>query len=100
THADVESALYDDRSLVKVLGMRRTMFVASPAFAGVINAATAIDIAVGERKRLYQMLAGAGITTEPERWVAEVERETLGVLDELGEATAADLTKRVPGLRE
>src|SRR6185503_11984603 len=45
THADVERVLYDDRTLVKVLGMRRTMFVASPAFAGVINAATAVDIA-------------------------------------------------------
>jgi len=100
TRADVESALYDDRSLVKVLGMRRTMFVASPAFAGLINAATTVDIAVRERKRLYQMLTGAGITTEPERWVARVERETVDVLGELGEATAADLTRRVPGLRE
>lgn len=98
--AEVETALYADRSLVKVLGMRRTMFVVSPAFAGVINAATAVDIAVRERKRLYQMLAGAGISTEPERWVARVERETVDVLHELGEATAADLTKRVPGLRE
>jgi len=100
THADVERALYDDRSLVKVLGMRRTMFVVSPAFAGVIHAATAADIAVRERRRTYQMLEGAGITDAPARWAAGVERETLKVLDELGEATAADLTKRVPGLRE
>src|SRR3954471_2625275 len=41
THADVERALYDDRALVKVLGMRRTMFVVSPAFAAVVHAATA-----------------------------------------------------------
>ena len=100
THADVERALYDDRTLVKVLGMRRTMFVASPAFASVINAATAADIAVGERKRLYRMLEGAGISSDPVRWVAAVERETLEALDDLGEATAADLTRRVPGLRE
>src|SRR5262245_56017175 len=59
--ADVERALYDDRTLVKVLGMRRTMFVVSPALAAVMHAATAVDIAVGERKRLYQMLEGAGI---------------------------------------
>jgi len=100
THADVEHALYDDRSIVKVLGMRRTMFVVSPSFAGVIHAATAADIAVRERKRTYQMLEGAGITDAPARWVAGVERETLHELAELGEATAADLTKRVPGLRE
>jgi hypothetical protein len=98
--ADVERALYDDRSLVKVLGMRRTMFVVSPRFAGVIHAATAAEIAVRERKRLYQMLEGAGITDDAPRWVDRVERETLDALHELGDATAADLTKRVPGLRE
>jgi hypothetical protein len=32
--------------------------------------------------------------------VAEVERETDDALHELGEATAAVLTERVPGLRE
>jgi len=100
THADIERALYDDRSLVKVLGMRRTMFVVSPQFAGVVNAAAAADIAVRERKRMYQMLEGAGITDAPARWVAGVERATLHELGELGEATAGDLTKRVPGLRE
>jgi hypothetical protein len=100
THADVERALYHDRTIVKVLGMRRTMFVTSPAFAGVVHAATAVDIAVGERRRLYRMLQDAGITHDPEGWVAEVERTTLDVLRELGEATAADLTKRVPALRE
>lgn len=100
THADVENALYDERALLKVLGMRRTMFVVSPAFAGVVHSATTADIAVRERKRLYQMLEGAGITDHPKRWVDGVERETLDALNELGEATAADLTKRVPGLRE
>jgi hypothetical protein len=100
THEDVERALYDERALVKVLGMRRTMFVVSPAFAGVIHAATAADIAARERRRTYQMVEGAGITRDPASWVAAVERDTLEALNELGEATAADLTRRVPGLRE
>lgn len=100
TRADVERALYDDRTLVKVLGMRRTMFVVSPGFASVIHAATTADIAARERRRLYQMLEGAGITDDPRRWVEGVERETLDALHDLGEATAAELTKRVPGLRE
>ena len=100
SHADVARALYDDRTLVKVVGMRRTMFVVSPTFAAVVNAAAAADVARTERKRTYQMIEGAGITDDPERWVAAVERETLAVLHELGEATAAELTKRVAGLRE
>jgi len=100
TRDEVGAALYDDRSLLKVLGMRRTMFVMPVDLAGVIQAAVTADLGVGERKRLLRMLEGAGITKEPRRWLAKVEAETLAVLHELGEATAADLTKRVDGLRE
>jgi hypothetical protein len=99
-HGDVAKLLYEDRSLIKILGMRRTMFVTPVPLAGILHAATAVDIAVRERKRLYTMLEGAGITKDPARWVSKVEAETVRVLEELGEATAADLTKRVPELRE
>jgi hypothetical protein len=94
------AALYDERSLLKILGMRRTMFVAPVELAGIIHTAAASDLAAAERKRLLGMLDAAGIAKDPGRWLAEVERQTLDVLHELGEATAADLTKRVAGLRE
>jgi hypothetical protein len=94
------TALYDERSLLKILGMRRTMFVVPVQLGGIIHTAAASDLAVTERKRLLGMLDAAGIAKDPTRWLAKVERETLDVLHELGEATAADLTKRVAGLRE
>ena len=97
---DVAAALYEDRSLLKVLGMRRTMFVVPVAVAGIIHAAAALDIAGRERKRTIGMIADAGIAEDAEQWMAAVEAETLAALDELGEATAAELTKRVAGLRE
>ena len=96
----LETALYDDRSLVKILGMRRTMFVVPVALAGVIQAAVTTDLAAAQRKRLLGMLEGAGIAKDPSRWLGKVEDETVAVLAELGEATAADLTKRIAGLRE
>ena len=99
-HEDVERALYDHRSVLKVLGMRRTMFVMPVGLAGIVQAAVTTTLAAAERKRLLGMLRDAGIADDPARWLAEVEAETVAVLDELGEATAADLTKRVPGLRE
>lgn len=99
-HDDVAKALYEDRSLVKVLGMRRTMFATPVPLASIVHAATAADLAAAERRRLHGMLEGAGITAEPARWVADVEAQTLAALDELGAATAAELSKRVPGLRE
>jgi hypothetical protein len=93
-------ALYEDRTLLKILGMRRTMFVVPVDLAGVVHAAVTTALGQAERKRLLGMLEGAGITKEPAGWLARVEAETVATLHELGEATAADLTKRVPGLRE
>jgi hypothetical protein len=95
----IAAVLYEHRALLKVLGMRRTMFVVPPALAGVIQAAVTTDLGAGERKRLLRMLEGAGIARDPKRWLATVEDETVAALDELGEATAADLTKQVEGLR-
>ena len=92
-------ALYEDRRLLKVLGMRRTMFVTPPHVAAVIQAAVTTDLGARERKRTLQMIEGAAIADDPAAWMAKVEDETVAALDELGEATAADLTKRVEGLR-
>jgi len=99
THDDVARALYDDRSVLKILGMRRTMFVVPRDLAGTINVGATRAIASGERKRLLQMVESAGVDKDVARWVSTVEKETVDALDELGEATAAELTKRVPGLR-
>jgi hypothetical protein len=99
TRDKLAEALYDDRSLLKLLGMRRTMFVVPPGLAAILQAAVTTDLGVGERKRLLGMLEGAGITKDPVGWLRTVEDETVAALAELGEATAADLTKRVEGLR-
>ena len=95
----LSEALYEERTLLKVLGMRRTMFVTPVPIAGVIQAAATVDLAAAERKRLLGLLEGAGIAKDAGRWLARVEAETIDALEELGEATAADLTKRAPGLR-
>ena len=100
THDSLSAQLYDTHALLKVLGMRRTMFVAPRQLASVIQAAAGIDVAVRERKRLLKMLEDAGIATDPVRWLAAVEDQTVATLTELGEATASDLSKRVPALRE
>jgi hypothetical protein len=100
TRDDIARLLYEDRSLLKVLGMRRTMFVTPPPFAAILQAAVTADLAARERRRTLQMLEGAGIAKDPARWLRTVEDETVEALRDLGEATAADLTKRVAGLRE
>lgn len=103
--AALERALYEERSLVRVLGMRRTMFVTPVSTAGVIQSAVTDALAAAERRRLVGMLAGAAIggardSAEAERWLSDVELQTVAALESFGEATAAQLGRRVPGLRE
>ena len=99
TREHLAKALYEERALLKILGMRRTMFVTPPEIAAVMQAAVTVDLGAKERARTLRMIADAGIAEHPARWMAAVEDQTVAVLDELGEATAADLTKRVEGLR-
>lgn len=99
TSDDIARALYEDRSLLKVLGMRRTMFATTADVAAIMNSAVTRTIAVTERKRLVQMLSDAAVDDDVDGWIARVEAETVAALDELGSATATELTKRVPGLR-
>jgi len=96
----VERALYDDRSLVRMLGMRRTMFVVPVELAPVVQAGCTRAIAATERRRLVQQLEAAGIAADGARWLEEVEHSTLAALRARGEATAAELAAAEPRLRE
>ena len=95
---DIAHALYDDRSVLRILGMRRTMFVTPVANAGVITVGATLAIARNERRRLLTWLKQEDVAPDVERWLAEVENQTVQALDEMGTATAAQLTRRVPGL--
>jgi hypothetical protein len=97
-HDAIGRALYEDRILLKVLGMRRTMFVTSRRTAGIVTSAVAARLAAEERRRLLAWLAKAGVAADVEAWLDDVEARTVAALEELGEATASELTRRVPGL--
>ncbi len=97
---DVERALYEDRSLLRMLGMRRTMWVVPVELAAVVHGACTRAIEVRERKRLVQFLAEGGVTDEGEAWLAEVEDATMQALAARGQATATELAADVAGLRE
>lgn len=94
----VERALYEDRSLVRMLAMRRTMFVVGREFAPVVYAAAGRRIAVRERKGLLAFLAEGGGWDE--KWLAEVEADVEQALAEHGECGGAQLARLVPRLRE
>lgn len=97
TVAAVERALYDDRSLLRMLGMRRTVFVVPVDVAPVVQASSTRDIAAKERRNLIAFLANNDIA-DPEVWLRRVEAATLAALSARGEALASELREDVPEL--
>ncbi|AIR98021.1 winged helix DNA-binding domain-containing protein [Streptomyces glaucescens] len=98
TVAETERALYEDRSLVRMHGMRHTVFVFPAELTAVVHASTGIAVAARARASLLQDMAKAGAPDAS--WLAEVEASTLAALARRGEATAAELAADEPRLRE
>ena len=96
TPADVEHVLYDDRTLVRMLGMRRTLWVVPRELVPVVQAACTRTVAVRERRRLEQAIATSGISKRPAAWLARAERAALAALDARGEASTRELVQDVP----
>jgi hypothetical protein len=94
----IERALYDERTLVRMLGMRRTMFVLPVEIAGIVQEACSRAIAVQERRRLVRMLEEAEIA-HASTWLHELEELAIRALAVRGEATAAELGAVEPRLR-
>ncbi|HKY48460.1 MAG TPA: crosslink repair DNA glycosylase YcaQ family protein, partial [Acidimicrobiia bacterium] len=96
----IERALYEDRSMLRILGMRRTMFAAPLDLARLIQVGAASRLIDGERKRMAGFLAAGGITDEPLTWLREMEEATFQALQQGGPSFAQELTMKVPGLSD
>jgi hypothetical protein len=95
----VGRALYEDRELVRMLAMRRTMFVIPVDEAATIHAAASLAVARNERRRTEQLVASLGVP-DVARWIRRAEKDALAALEARGEATARQVADDVPALRE
>ncbi len=95
--APTSAALYDARSLVRHHGMRRTIWVCTPATARVMHASCTVDVARLERRNLVKWVALSGMP-DPDAWVAAASADTLAALHRLGPTSARALGKAVPAL--
>jgi len=98
--AGIERELYDDRSLVRVLVMRRTAFVVPPDLAAIALAACGRSVGHVQRKQLVQRIETAGIATDGARWLRELEDETFDAVAARRTATAVQVSQDVPLLRQ
>ncbi|MGW1894860.1 winged helix DNA-binding domain-containing protein [Streptomyces sp. NPDC002004] len=99
--ATVDRALYEDRTLIRLLAMRRTVFVTTLDVAPVVQAACSRAVAARERRKLVQFLTEAGVAgtgSGVTGWLAEAEDAALRSLAARGEATAAELAGDDPKL--
>ena len=95
----VDRALYEDRLLVRMLAMRRTMFVVPVEDAAILHAAASVAVARTERKRNEELVALLGVA-DADAWIREAEAAALAALERRGEATAQELAEDVPALQK
>ncbi|MFB6775558.1 winged helix DNA-binding domain-containing protein [Streptomyces sp. NPDC056337] len=98
TVGTTERALYEDGTLVRMHGMRHTVFVFPAELTAVVHASTGRTVAARERAALLKDMAGAGAPDAA--WLAEVEESALSALARRGQATAAELAQDEPRLKE
>jgi hypothetical protein len=98
TVADVDRALYGDRTLVKQLAMRRTLFVFPRDLLPAAWGSASARVAVAHRARLAKDVETAGLTDDGAAWVVAAERAALARLAGGIELSAQQLREEVPEL--
>jgi Winged helix DNA-binding domain len=96
----LDRALYEERTLLRIIGMRRTLFVFPLEQAAVVQAACTESIAAAQRRRYAKLIEEGGIAKDGRRWLARAEAATLKALAARGEAFATELSSDVPQLRK
>ncbi|GAB3939906.1 winged helix DNA-binding domain-containing protein [Kribbella albertanoniae] len=91
----VDRALYDERSVVKQLAMRRTLFVFPRDLLPAALGSAARRVAGQQRAQLTKSLTATGIT-EPEAWIDEAVAAVLDLLADGTARTAREIREQVP----
>jgi hypothetical protein len=96
--AGIEHDLYETRSVLRMLAMRRTLFLVPLDDVPIVHAAASIDIGARERTRTVRMFADGGVQPDPAVVLEELESIGLAALRQRDEASTAELTAIDPRL--
>ena len=96
--ARIDRELYDERSVLRMLAMRRTLFLVPLDDVPIVQAAASRAVAERERRRTIAMLTEAGIGPDAGALLADLEAIGLAAVREQGEASTAELTAIDPRL--
>ncbi len=96
----VDEALYGSRAIVRMLGMRRTVFVVPTPRFPVVQRACTDDVARRLRRQLERDLANGGVGDgDAAGWLRDLGDAALRALAARGSATGAQLSADEPRLR-
>jgi hypothetical protein len=100
---DVARELYGERALVRVMGMRRTLFVVPADLVPTIHHGVSVDVAATIRRRLVKELTQG--PTEPDlpddvdAWLTAVEDDVERYVAEHGPVDGSAVGEALPALR-
>ncbi len=98
TVAGLDAALYQRRSLVKHLAMRRTLWVVGVDDLALVQAAASDRVADNERRKLIADVQKAGVAADGDRWLDRACDAVLAHLAENGPTSATQLRGALPEL--
>ena len=96
--ADLDRALYDERSLVKQLAMRRTLFVFPRDLLSAAWGGPGARVAGQEHRKIAKDVVRAGLTSDGDAWLAEARTRLLDALVEPDGLPVKDIRVVVPML--
>jgi hypothetical protein len=98
SQADIDRALYEERTVVKQLAMRRTLFVFPRDLLPAVWGSASTRVASQLHTRLAKEVESNGLAPDGEHWVTAMADAVLGSLRTEGPATTAELRVRIPDL--
>jgi len=97
TRADVDEALYDERTIVRQLAMRRTVFAVPRDLLGAVLGSASARVAKQQQDLLARTITAAGVSADGTAWVKQTCAATLALLHQ-APATTAQLRTQLPAL--
>ncbi len=98
SRADMDRALYEDRSVVKQLAMRRTVFAFPTDLLPAVWGSAAARVAGQQIGQLARDVVKGGIAADGRAWVAEHTTAVHDLLRARGPMTTMQLRAAIPGL--
>jgi hypothetical protein len=95
---DLDAQLYEKRSLVKHLAMRRTLWLVQAHDMATIQSGASDRVADTERRRLVADVEKAGVAPDGAHWLDRASAAVVRHLADGGPASASDLRKALPEL--